>query len=558
MTKKTTTMIVTMVVAVMGLSVVTLSIPEAVATGTNIRENASQSGQWTNWGGDLSNTKNAQTESKLTPDNISSLQVDWEYDAGGYVSAFPVVKGDVTYFVSRNVDTGATLHAVDRNTGETIWSNPISYYVSGNDARVSPAIHGNLLILGSQMTVEGAQVFAVNKDTGEEVWQTGMDEHFASIITSSPTVYKNKVYVGVSSLEELFAAFPDYVCCTFIGSMASLDAQTGEILWQTYTAPERPDGIDPDDWYSGNSVWGSSPAIDPKRNSVYVATGNNYETPNHLEDCIADAEALPTEEEQEAAKLICQETIDVPGNLFDAIVSFDLDTGEINWANKLWSSDSWNVACAPYLVPGGDPSNCPDPFAPDYDFGQAPMLFTTSENNESRELVGAGQKSGIFWALDPDNGEIVWSVIPGPGGIVGGMQWGSATDGERVYGTITGGFGVSYDIIDSNGVVTEDVTGGSWWAADAATGEILWQTAAPDDSILQGGVSVANGILFSGTGGGLMVAMDASTGDILWDMQTDGSVVGAPSIVNGKLIWGTGYTPGFGVPNDKVFSLSTP
>jgi len=555
MTKTTTILIITMIVAVMGLSVVTLSIPEAVAIGTSIRENAPQSGQWTNWGGDLSNTKNAQTEAKLTTDNISGLQVDWVYDAGGYVSAFPVVKGDMTYFVSRDAATGATLHAVNHRTGEAVWSNPISNYVSGTDARVSPAIHGNLLILGSLMTAEGAQVFAVNRLTGEEVWQTGMDEHFTSIITQSPTVYKNNVYVGVSSLEEVFAAFPGYVCCTFIGSMASLDAQTGDILWQTYTAPERPVGTAPNDWYSGNSVWGSSPAIDPKRNAVYVATGNNYETPNHLEDCIADAETLTTEEEREAAKLVCQEDVDVPGNLFDAIISFDLDTGDINWANKLWSSDSWNVACAPFLVPGGVPANCPDPFSPDYDFGQAPMLFTTT-GDAPRDLVGAGQKSGVFWALDPDNGEIVWSTIPGPGGILGGMQWGSATDGDRVYGTITGGFGVSYDIVDVNGDVTEDVTGGSWWAADAATGEILWQTAAPDSSLLQGGVSVANGILFSGTGGGLMIAMDASTGEILWDMQTSGSIVSAPSIVNGKLIWGTGYTPGFGVPNDKVFALS--
>ena len=555
MTKTTTILIITMIVAVMGLSVVTLSIPEAVAIGTSIRENAPQSGQWTNWGGDLSNTKNAQTEAKLTTDNISGLQVDWVYDAGGYVSAFPVVKGDMTYFVSRDAATGATLHAVNHRTGEAVWSNPISNYVSGTDARVSPAIHGNLLILGSLMTTEGAQVFAVNRITGEEVWQTGMDEHPTSIITTSPTVFKNNVYVGVSSLEEVFAAFPGYVCCTFIGSMASLDARTGEILWQTYTAPERPAGTAPDDWYSGNSVWGSSPAIDPKRNAVYIGTGNNYETPNHLEDCIADAETLTTEEEREAAKLVCQEGIDVPGNLFDAIISFDLDTGDINWANKLWSSDSWNVACAPFLVPGGVSANCPDPFSPDYDFGQAPMLFTTT-GDAPRDLVGAGQKSGVFWALDPDNGEIVWSTIPGPGGILGGMQWGSATDGDRVYGTITGGFGVSYDIVDVNGDVTEGVTGGSWWAADAATGEILWQTAAPDSSLLQGGVSVANGILFSGTGGGLMIAMDASTGEILWDMQTSGSIVSAPSIVNGKLIWGTGYTPGFGVPNDKVFALS--
>jgi len=56
----------------------------------------------------------------------------------------------------RDAATGATLHAVNYRTGEAVWSNPISNYVSGTDARVSPAIHGNLLILGSLITAEGA------------------------------------------------------------------------------------------------------------------------------------------------------------------------------------------------------------------------------------------------------------------------------------------------------------------------------------------------------------------------------------------------------------------
>jgi len=38
-------------------------------------------------------------------------------------------------------------------------------------------------------------------------------------------------------------------------------------------------------------------------------------------------------------------------------------------------------------------------------------------------IVGLGQKSGIYWALNPDNGNIVWSTPVGPGSSLGGIEW---------------------------------------------------------------------------------------------------------------------------------------
>jgi hypothetical protein len=39
----------------------------------------------------------------------------------------------------------------------------------------------------------------------------------------------------------------------------------------------------------------------------------------------------------------------------------------------------------------------------------------------------------LQWALSPDTGKVHWSLSVGPGGTVGGMQWGSAADQSRVY-----------------------------------------------------------------------------------------------------------------------------
>ena len=44
-----------------------------------------------------------------------------------------------------------------------------------------------------------------------------------------------------------------------------------------------------------------------------------------------------------------------------------------------------------------------------------------------RDLIVIGQKSGVGYALDPDKeGAVVWQYQAGQGGVLGGMEWGSA------------------------------------------------------------------------------------------------------------------------------------
>lgn len=111
---------------------------------------------------------------------------------------------------------------------------------------------------------------------GSLVWGKRLDTHAAAMLTQSPTVHAGYIYQGVSSLEELWAANAAYPCCSFRGSMVKLDLSTSAIKWQTYMVPDNRGGTD---GFSGNSIWGSSPAVDVLRNQVYIATGNNYEIP---------------------------------------------------------------------------------------------------------------------------------------------------------------------------------------------------------------------------------------------------------------------------------------
>jgi polyvinyl alcohol dehydrogenase (cytochrome) len=318
-------------------------------------------------------------------------------------------------------------------------------------------------------------------------------------------------------------------------AIAGGDTLSGRVDWRTYTTPDN-GGVA--GGYSGVAVWGSTPVVDAPRSALYVTTGNNYRVPPQVEACEKARQDDPS-----------RPSCLPPDDYVDAIVALDLQTGEVKWSRKLQGYDAWNFACL------GLRPNCPDPRGPDYDFGQGPMLFTATGDDGPRPLLGAGQNSGIFWALDPVTGAVVSSRVVGPAGIVGGMQWGSATDGNRVYVAVANSDRKRHTL--PSGKTTRS---GLWSALDAATGAILWQTAVPGKGIPAiGPVTLANGVLYAGSmarSGDNMYALDAAEGTILWHYASGGSVAAGPAVVSGSVYWGSGYSNlGLGSPNDKVYAF---
>ena len=384
-------------------------------------------GQWRTAEQNLSNTRSQPAEHLISPANVQRLAPKWIFTTGGDVSATPTVDGNAVYFP----DWAGNLFAVEKDSGRLIWSSKISDYdgVPGAVSRVSPALHGNQLIIGdilsSKQVHNGANVISVNRQTGTLQWITHVDNHPAAIITGSPVIFDGVVYVGVSSNEETLALDPAYPCCSFRGSIVALDAQTGAVLWKTFDIPDnggRTNG------YSGGAVW-QSPAIDPKRGLLFIGTGNNYTAPPDVDAC---QNTNPTAD--------CA----APDDFFDTALALDLKTGQIRWAKRLQGFDTWTLACR---LPSGTNPNCPVPSSPDFDFGGAgPNLVG--------DIVGFGQKSGIYWALNPDNGNVVWTTPVGPGGSLGGIEWGTATDGHRIYVAIANNGHLPYTLVPSGQQIT--------------------------------------------------------------------------------------------------------
>jgi polyvinyl alcohol dehydrogenase (cytochrome) len=515
-----------------------LIVAMGVCTIANGTEDELFSAEWRVSGHDFANSRSQPAEVRIGPANVGKLALKWSFTTGADVSATPTVADEAIFFP----DWAGNLYAVNRNTGQLLWSHTISHYDGSTGAlsRTSPAIHGKDIIIGDIEVRfafhKGASIIAIDRKTGALHWITRVDTHTTAQITGSPVVFRDIIYVGVSSQEEAFALAPlfgvSYPCCTFRGSVVALDANTGKLLWKTYTVPDNggvPGG------YSGGPVW-QPPAIDPARGQLYVGTGNNYSAPDSVLQC--EKQALANNH----PGVFCA----TPDDHFDTALALDLLDGHIRWSKHLLNYDVWTVPC---ITAGGE-SLCPSPAGPDYDLGgSGPNLLHSG-------IVGFGQKSGMYWALDPDNGDIRWSTQVGPGGGTGGIQWGTATDGRRVYAAISNSSFKPYILFPSG----QPINWGSWSALDPFTGKLLWQTADPTSGATDAGaVTVANGVLYAGSSSGFMYALEAATGKILWSFDSGGSVVDGPSIVDGVLYWGSGYseaTPGTG--NNKLYAFSLP
>jgi polyvinyl alcohol dehydrogenase (cytochrome) len=321
----------------------------------------------------------------------------------------------------------------------------------------------------------------------------------------------------------------------------ALDAATGKQVWKTYTITEEPrrtkkNKVGTQLWGpSGAGVW-NSPAIDARRNALYVTTGDNYSDPT--------------------------------SRMSDAFVAMDLDTGKILWSRQMTESDAYTSACR---LP--DKTNCPDVNGPDFDFSSPPILVTLP--NGKRALV-AGQKSGIVHAIDPDQqGEVLWQVRVGKGGTMGGVQWGSAADQRNVYVAVSdiGRIMLTY----SNQTDADPKQGGGIYALRLSDGQKVWYTPPPGcgdrkrcSPAQSAAVTAIPGVAFSGSVDGHLRAYSASDGKVIWDYDTErtyqtvngvegrgGSIDGpGAAIAGGMLFANSGYVTAGGAPGNVLLAFS--
>jgi polyvinyl alcohol dehydrogenase (cytochrome) len=532
-------------------------------THSPVRE--SNAPAWNGWGADLRNTRSQTAASAgLTPAQVSRLQLKWAFGFPGATALYSQTVYDGRLYVTSNA---GYVYSLDAGSGCVHWA------FRAQAAVRSGFTIGRLSRTNSRLAVFFGDIrgtaYALDASTGAVIWKTLTDSHPLARITGTPTLYEGRLYVPVTSLEEPEAGQANYACCTFRGFVAALDAGTGREVWKAYTISEAAkvvgknsvgkDMLAP----AGAGVW-VTPTLDVKRRALYVATGNAFSgTP-------AGA---------------------------NAVMAFNMDTGKVLWTMQALALDVWHNGCvqnvpgrgggrgrgaAPQAAPGAGarggaigagggargapagrggtpypPENCPpqEILGPDWDFAASPVLARLTDG---REILIAAQKQGLVWAINPDDGKVLWKqdVAREIDGGRGETLFGGAVDGQYAY----------FGLISSGHV-----------ALDLRTGEEAWWVPATPPAGRQnqrgivGAVTLIPGALLSGARDGMVRALSSRTGQLLWEFDSarefttvngvparGGSAAsGGPVVANGMVFIGSGY-PGFqgGQPGNVLLAFA--
>jgi polyvinyl alcohol dehydrogenase (cytochrome) len=502
-------------------------------------------GSWNGWSPGLNDARFQDgKDANMTAAKVARLKVKWAFGFPGASETYAqptIVDGKI--FVSS--DAGY-VYSLDAETGCVHWSFDVGAGVR------SPVVVGQLKAGTAQYAaflgdIRG-NVYALDASTGQLIWKIRVDQHELSRITAGLVLYKGRLFVPVTSLEEPESSSYNYLCCTFRGMVAALDSSTGKQIWKTYTIPQpatkqvSAKGVA----YMGPAgvgVWGAV-SIDTKRNALYFGTGNTFAGP------------------------------DVGAS--DAVMALDVDTGRLLWSKQDEPDDIWHTGCPqgpspPGFAPkparrptqpgAGAPTRpaqaampatywCADPEGPDFDIASGAMI---ADLRNGRNLVIAGSKSGMVWAHDPDaKGSVVWRADSARGQIV----FGGALEDDLAYFNFRNG-GVA--------------------ALRVSDGVEQWYTPIePSESMsTHGGFSAAvtaiPGVIFAAGLDGTVHALNAFNGNPIWQFDTakefqtvngvtaHGGSIGSASVVvaNGMLFVTSGFT-GFqnGVPGNLLLAFS--
>lgn len=427
---------------------------------------------------DIQNTRNFQ--SIINQSNVAELTLNYVDSKSNITErrAAPFINAQAIVFIEGNSVT-----AINRKTGCEYWSHTNSdagvYYrssavVFSTATEKTPA----LIFVGDA----NGYVHALNASNGSEQWKTfaGTDPRL-HYITGGLQLYQDKLFVPVSSKEVFDTKYNSNACCSSHGMLVKLDIVSGEIDWRYHTTADATIKTSGRIGPSGAPVW-TTPAIDPKRNAVYIGTGENYSEP--------------------------------ATNTSDAIISIDIDTGQSNWIFQATANDMWNLTCN-----DRGRRKCPSPMGQDFDFGASPILVSKGK------YIVAGDKGGTVFLLDANSGLAQWRVSVGTGSTLGGIHWGMAVDDRHIYAAVTD---FEVDKLSGQGDLVADARPGIY-AVDINTGDIVWEihpthmsnNGIVNPSLYSASLSITNDILFAASLDGVVKAFATDDGRELFSFDSD-------------------------------------
>jgi polyvinyl alcohol dehydrogenase (cytochrome) len=421
-------------------------------------------GHWGMYGRTFSRQFSTDCPTSIDPVTVAGLVPAWTFRPPltadlepATFTASPAVVDGVVYIGAWD----GVMYALDAQDGSLIWR----YRTAGAPGSafgpiVSSAAVTEARIMGEvrRLVIFGAGPFlyALDASDGSEVWVTGVGSGEPDDVAQVES--SPLVHGRIVYVGMDVHNKPGDRTGGVRGGMLALDVRTGAVLWK-FSSEEH--AGQPASGCGG--VWGS-PALDVESGLLYFGTANC--------PAVNSDPALPMEE----------------------ITALVARTGAHAWTFR--------------------PHEPPDV---DDDFGATPNLFRDADG---RLVLGAANKDGGYYALDPATGGLLWHTdvvdpVPGVGGFIGSP---AVWDGKVFGGTAIG-------------------TPPYYHSLDGASGDVRWQgIAAPTYAAS----SVANGVVLAGALDGLLKAFDAETGRPLWASPLLGPISSGPAVVGDLVVVGSG------------------
>ena len=314
--------------------------------------------------------------SQIDMGNVSELRLVWSRAMQErYQEVEPIVYNGVMFLA--NVED--IVQALDATTGDLLWQYRRD--LPDNIASVTGTRYRyrNISIYDDKifLATNDAYLVALDAQTGEVVWETQRADYQERVAqTAGPVIVKGKVIGG----SRCNPTSPRPGGC-FI---TAHDASTGQELWRINTAatPDQP----------GGDTWGGLPvaarrhasawmvgSYDPDLNLVYWGTGPPSPLPEKLRGA-GKADLLYT----------------------NSTLALDPDTGEMMWYFQHLPRDNWDFDHVfERMIVETDVS--PNP-------ADVPWISPNLRPGETRKVItGIPGKTGLVWTLDAATGEFLWA-----------------------------------------------------------------------------------------------------------------------------------------------------
>jgi alcohol dehydrogenase (cytochrome c) len=500
-------------VSAQGVDTLEAIIKPNYVTDANLLEAAQDPNNWLHYGRDYANTRFSPL-SQVNADNVKKLVPKWNL-------SFGVLEGQDSQAVAYNGIVYVTssfnkVWALDGANGKVLWK-----YERELPGDVYPHLCCDVVNRGVALYKDkvylatlDSHMVALDNATGKVVWDKQVGDYtYSESFTIMPLALRGKIIAGTAGAEYGVR-----------GWIAALDADTGNLVWKTYTIPAAGEPGS-ETWggesykYGGGSAWITG-SYDPENNTLYWPVGNpgpDFDRHVRPGDNLYTNTTLAMNPDTGKMKFYFQYTPNDPYDYdgVNEVVLADVG-GKKVWLHgdrngHLYSIDRTNGKCV-WVVPLGR------------------VNWVKSWGPNCRPVMNWPEKDVVYDRVTQD-------IAPT---LDGGKEWHPVSYSLRTKLVYVPVYDYSMDLQAKKmewkrgewylgaKVIRINPGSGATKAYDAATGKLVW--TRPQNTPGTGGVlSTGGGLVFYGDPEGMFTAVKDDTGEALWQYNVGTGVHGNPT-----------------------------